>query len=423
MDCWETLGIAPRSDKKTIKIAYAKRLKLTRPDEDPEGFQALHGAYKEALSWEDSYYYDEDDEWVSTDVVDQPVQVSEPVYQAPTPSTQALDASEDQDKALDYEKSEVQSTIGATEPATVDQEPKTEVVESTLHSEVYTFDEPAVETKPEPELSAEDLALLNEIREQEETLGDSWEAFREKVNALVKDHKACNQVESWKFLETMPAMSDIEFRKSAGDSLFEVVAELNEESLEQKSLYIKRPVINYLNGLYGWDRHWQEYEYRYSNEMREAVFPYLEEAEKPVKGTKVKRELYYYQRMAAFAIDIAIFAAVTFVLYNILNLLIDEDIAILGVMLWAVIYNYILIPMQECSTHQATVGKRIMKLQVVNRSGLRLSFFHAFLRAVVTSICCSIFKVVIWINLILGWLRGELLQDSLTRSYVVKKLN
>ena len=58
MNCWEVLGIEPKSDKKTIKIAYAKSLKQTRPDEDPEGFQRLHSAYKEALSWED-YYADE----------------------------------------------------------------------------------------------------------------------------------------------------------------------------------------------------------------------------------------------------------------------------------------------------------------------------------------------------------------------------
>ena len=48
MSPWEILGIAPTYDAKAIKRAYASKLKQTKPDEDPEGFQALHQALHQA---------------------------------------------------------------------------------------------------------------------------------------------------------------------------------------------------------------------------------------------------------------------------------------------------------------------------------------------------------------------------------------
>lgn len=48
------LGIAADADERTIKLAYAKLLKLTRPDDDPEGFQRLNQAYRQALKVEQS---------------------------------------------------------------------------------------------------------------------------------------------------------------------------------------------------------------------------------------------------------------------------------------------------------------------------------------------------------------------------------
>jgi hypothetical protein len=39
------------ADERAVKRAYAARLKSTRPDTDPEGFQRLHEAYQAALAW------------------------------------------------------------------------------------------------------------------------------------------------------------------------------------------------------------------------------------------------------------------------------------------------------------------------------------------------------------------------------------
>jgi hypothetical protein len=45
------LGLGPDADERAVKRAYAARLKTTRPDIDPEGFQALNAAYQAALAW------------------------------------------------------------------------------------------------------------------------------------------------------------------------------------------------------------------------------------------------------------------------------------------------------------------------------------------------------------------------------------
>ncbi|WP_045739027.1 hypothetical protein [Xanthomonas sp. MUS 060] len=45
------LGLAEDADERAIKRAYAARLKVTRPDDDPTGFQQLHKTYQAALEW------------------------------------------------------------------------------------------------------------------------------------------------------------------------------------------------------------------------------------------------------------------------------------------------------------------------------------------------------------------------------------
>ena len=49
MSCWEHLGIEPTDDQNSIRSAYRARLPDVHPERDPEGFQALRGAYEDAL--------------------------------------------------------------------------------------------------------------------------------------------------------------------------------------------------------------------------------------------------------------------------------------------------------------------------------------------------------------------------------------
>jgi uncharacterized RDD family membrane protein YckC len=382
MDCWEVLGIERFADKKSIKIAYAKQLKLHRPDEDPEGFKNLHRAYKSALSWIPSGVFDDSSRLM------------------PSPEV----TFEDSEDTLDNELTE----------AVIDS-----LMRSTENSNRHDIIDPS------------DQELLDEIRDQEYLISEDWQNLYQKVGQIIKSESSCNDLKQWKFLESLASMNDLEFRKAAGDQVFDVVAEVNTLSLESSHLHIKRPVINYLNELFSWDKKWQEYQLVHSRKTLNSIYPYLEEADKPVKGINKKRELYYYRRGTAFAIDLAIFSIpiLVFVLLKgflaelgFIDILFSESFSgdqLVG--LWILLYFLLIIPLQESSKFQATIGKYLLGLQVISSQGDRIGILRSFWRSLVTIVCCVAFKVVVFINIILSYWRSEILQDTLSRSYVIMR--
>ncbi|MGC7589086.1 hypothetical protein ACPWUF_01155 [Bisgaard Taxon 46] len=72
MSCWTLLGIEPTYDEREIRRAYAKKLKVTRPDDDPEAYQCLREAFDDALMMAPYFAsqndYQDKDNWLDDDI-------------------------------------------------------------------------------------------------------------------------------------------------------------------------------------------------------------------------------------------------------------------------------------------------------------------------------------------------------------------
>ena len=66
MSVWAVLEIEPTNNVRLIKKAYAVKLKVTRPEDDSKGYQALREAFDTAKRLAKQYQYDEQPETVST---------------------------------------------------------------------------------------------------------------------------------------------------------------------------------------------------------------------------------------------------------------------------------------------------------------------------------------------------------------------
>ena len=118
---WAELGIAADSDRDTIRRAYARKLRVTNPEDDAEGFKRLRAAYEQALQHAEwvGRWGDEDDEddfseaangfsLAEIEAMAQPLDRPEPMarWDDPAPSTaddsaetRALHADRDRDLA------------------------------------------------------------------------------------------------------------------------------------------------------------------------------------------------------------------------------------------------------------------------------------------------------------------------------------
>ena len=115
MNPWNWLGIGQDASEAEVKRAYAKALRRHRPDEDPQGFQTTHEAYRIALHWaRRPPVWDDDADADDDDDVDRVASTERPDTEAPKPV--AVDAPEALDQTVDVPAGDAAPGLPAPDP-------------------------------------------------------------------------------------------------------------------------------------------------------------------------------------------------------------------------------------------------------------------------------------------------------------------
>lgn len=420
-DCWQVLGLEYGVDKKAIKSAYAKRLKKTRPDENPDGFKALHDAYQSALRIASSEYYQQDMEGTDTETTPKPMWDDENL--SFNPDYLATDQTDEKKQPLAApereevsESKETHHQLNGERPEDIRNDTQDAVLSRRLSAE--TLEQEVIANEVVAQQHAQEEAMY-------EALQADWDCLFEKVQALIVSPKGGLKVDEWRFIEDVPSMLDLEFKGRAADQMFGIVAETNEISLRAKSLRIQPPVLNYLNAFFDWEGRWQTYAYRFDETMLNAVFPYLSSAQNAdAEHSNGPREVHYYKRLMAFLMDAGIvMGVIKFALLILAPMNLAEEYDT-GVYIQALAFYFLLIvPVMEASYTEASLGKMVFGLRVISKQGLKLPWYQSFWRSIISLACIAGFKIVVWLNIFFIHKYDALLQDLASRSYVVRSNN
>lgn len=411
---WHTLDIEQTSDSKSIKRAYAKKLKLVRPDEKPEEFQQLHIAYKQALqyaAWE----------------IEQATNASEAAENNTGPESEITQQHEITDSNEDF--SMAGSLSNTSSAVDINQVEALATLENTVSREAELQD--SAQAPPQvaqQEADAERLIYQAEI-----------DRLMQKVEECISDVSRYH-LEKWNFLLESKYILDSEFCWNLGYAVFVRLARYYNEKKyrEDGDFRITLEVLRFLDSIFHWtvmdidfsEFFTDEYGLKTFNTLRtsdEHVANVENKAIEGLRGAKsvktIKNESlaplkeYFYgsdiSRALASIIDFVIILpvitaitwfneAITHYHYNNLYLIIG--VYLTGVWLF------------ETSRYRATPGKLLMGLRVITSDQKRIGRLRGFLRTAIFGVTMIGFYLTIIIN---RWMANQYIHDRLTGSRVL----
>jgi uncharacterized RDD family membrane protein YckC len=318
MDIWKILEIEPTNDIREIKQAYAKKLKMTRPDEDPAAFQMLHFAYKNAL--EIALYSEEN------------TNQSNP---APHSGTEY---STDQNQSL-------------------------EIISNT------------------------EIDYENEKLETDRLLNQSRLLFNSNGSQRTPKY--------WEFLLDSPYILYGHYNWNLGIEILKLIQEKNINPDLSKQIGISS--LNYLNSIFNWNENKHQILHllgnNYAQWFEKLNNQHNEGSINPQKlirgGGKLTisvtgpKTAHIIKRLLAWLIDISLITSLIFMLSAVFSLYLDFNIPIIYRNYCFIAFMFLYFWFFESSYIQATIGKIIFNIKVVDQLNERITIGQGLTRSAI----------------------------------------
>lgn len=432
---WDILGLdGPTDDAKVIKRAYAKKLKQVKPDESPREFQILHEAYEAAKAY------------AKRRKREQAAAAESATSESPEPSaideTQpALQTSSDSDSAdlsTPATKVEAQSQNEASGSSGASEAPGdlTSSHDSTTEPESaqLTADQTAAQAESEDDSEADERDPMEE-----------YHAFMHQVVAYLEDHHQTVDYGAWSQILNAYFLNEFTYKSHASYWIFHTVCGLCEASIQaareadgELVSDVSTELLHLLNVHFNWAGHLAELEERFDPDAVDFI---ITQAQSWVHPDEVKRravrvppkdgnhltgyggQLLFYRAWATLIDYFLVLAMSALSVVGIDRLLAHFDkVANSDSFFWAIflLVGALYFGLMESSKLQATLGKRMVKLKVINtRDCGRTSWLRSTLRFGIFTGSMLFFQVFICAYLLFS--RRLHIQDVLTTTEVVFK--
>ncbi|AJQ93462.1 RDD family protein [Gynuella sunshinyii] len=399
MSAWTVLGIEPTDDARAIKLAYSSALKKCRPDEDPDGFQALHRAYK-TLSRQVGK---SSAVKAASQVEDDPVPADTSSAVVPTPENVAavITAARVEDDA-DSWAPEADQPVVILSPVFDDVETTQQVAHievQTLVDELYELLCQFAEAGFERSLQrlayqALDLTLLEQRRFTVETF-ECLLRLERKVPVVYR-----NLFDSEALYTLLQQMNWLQQR-----TLLEQECDLNET--DRQLTLIQEYLKKHQRGLL---RDQRERKARQRQQAAEAIQQQAMEFNKQ-KAAMANRCLAYLLDLMLVNLGAVLFAGL--LTFNVpersLGTMVLMELA--GYFTYFIFFEY---------QYGCTPMKRLLRMTVINRAGGNPGFWHIVWRTFSLFLSFITLKLF-FIHLYFWWSKKGALHDTFSRTYVIKR--
>ena len=403
---WSILGIAQTADSRLIKKAYSTKLKQVRPDEKPDEFQQLHAAYKSAL---------QQARWLSEQATNQPTRESHAA---------GLDITNQAEQEF--------------------QEPTYQQHDEQITSNNLRLDYETADSFEYNQPKAEQMELSQHASSESSGYQEEIDRIISGIDRVIMEGNAFN-VDSWKFVLESEYILDQNFFDDLGLAVLRRIASYynKEEFREQGDFGINEDVLHHLNSIFRWDNYEYDYSFYLQNQFGIQQFDTLKGFEDKIinpktditgdlRGAKSIKKVfkysstpfkyYYYggngKRFMAMTIDMLLALSIASLVYLASEIVIGHKLTFARNFNSYIVFTIYLIGswLFESSSHQATPGKKLLGLRVVNSNQIKLGYLHGLLRVGIFAVTSIGFYITAIIN---ARSDGKYIHDRFSRSYVM----